>query len=78
VNGVGVQREETRDGCGIPAFGKQHDDFGATQLSAVGGGVQELTQLPEFSGGGTASGNGAGHSRTSAGEGRSSIVPRVV
>ena len=34
--GVRVELEETRDGRGIPAFGKQHYGFGATQLSAVG------------------------------------------
>lgn len=77
VGRVGMQSEEARDRRRIPTLGVQHDCFGATQLPAVVGGVQELTQLPQFSSGGAPSGHGAGHGRTPVGEAQPSIVPRV-
>jgi len=74
---VGMQGEEAGDGGCIPTLGVEHDRFGATQQPAVGGGVQELTQLPELSGSGATSGRGAGHGRPSGGKGQPPIVPRV-
>jgi hypothetical protein len=78
LDGVGMKREEASDGGSIPPLGMQHDRFGAAQLAAVAGGLQQLAQLPEFSGSGSAGGHGAGHGRTSAGEGQPSILPRVM
>jgi hypothetical protein len=75
---VGVEGEEARDGGSVPALGAEHDGFGAAQLPTVGGGLQELAQLPELSRGGAAAGQCAGHGRTSEGEGQPPIVPRVM
>jgi hypothetical protein len=74
---VGMQREEARDGRGIPTLGVQHDGLGATQEPAVGGGVQQLAELPQLSGSGATSRHGAGHGRPPSGEGPPPIVPRV-
>jgi hypothetical protein len=75
---VGMQSEEASDRSGIPTLNMQHDRFGATQLPAVGGGLQELTQLPDFGGSGATGGHAAGHGRTPEGEVQPSIVPRVM
>jgi len=78
LGGVGMQSEEASDGRGIPTLGVQRDRFGATQLPAVGGGAQEVTQLPELSGGGATNCHGAGHGWTPTGEAQPPIVPRVI
>lgn len=78
VDGVGMEREKASNRGSIPTLGMQHDRFRAAQLPAGGSGLQELAQVPEFRGGGSTGGHGAGHGRTSEGEGRPSIVPRVM
>ena len=78
LDGVRVKGAETSDGSGVPALGVEHDGLGAAQLPAVGSRPKELTQLPEFGGGGPAGGHGAGHGGTSPGEGQPAIVPKVV
>jgi hypothetical protein len=75
---MGMQGEEASDGRSIPALGIQHHGLGAAELPAIGGGAEELTQLPEFSGGGATGRHGAGHGRAPEGEGQPSIIPRVM
>jgi hypothetical protein len=52
---MGMQSEEAADGGGVPALGIQDDGFGAAQLPAVGGGLQQLPQVIKFSGSGSPS-----------------------
>jgi hypothetical protein len=75
---VGMECEEASDRGSIPAVGIQQQRFGTAQLPGVGRGLQKVTQESEFSGGGAARRQRAGHGRTSEGEGQPSIVPRVM
>lgn len=68
LNRVGVESEEASDRGRIPSLSVQLDGFRAAQLVGVGSGVQELSDLPKFSGRGPPGGHGAGHEYTSPGE----------
>jgi len=77
LNRVGVQGKEARDRRRIPTLGMQDEGFGTAQLLAVGGGVEQLTKLTKFSGGGPTGGHGAGHSCPLRGRKPPAIVPRA-